>query len=115
MSDVQKELRKEANLEELVFLLAYLLSLIWFVTPAIRIWRSSPIDGGKKAYWAIGTFLPVVLVISMAKLFQLLAETQYWARVVFDSQVGAFVLIMSMAVGNWIILGIHDHLYRKDG
>jgi hypothetical protein len=79
----------------------------------VRIAKSPHTSGATKLLWAVGTFFPFAIVLSITKIIQALAPTYTWANEIFNSTIGAFILIMTFLVGGWAVLALHDGIHKK--
>lgn len=94
-------------------IIGYALFLIWLFLPMILIAKSPRTAGYKKLLWAVGTFFPFSIAISVTKIVQKLALTNPWASEIFNSTIGAFLLVMVFLVGGWAVLALHDDIHKK--
>jgi hypothetical protein len=91
----------------------YALIFIWLFLPMILIFKSSHTSGFKKVLWAVGTFFPFLIALSITKIVQKLAPTNPWASEIFNSTLGAFLLVMALLVGGWIVHTIYNGIYKN--
>lgn len=94
-------------------IIGYVIFFSWLFLPMILIFKSQHTSVFKKLLWMIGTFFPFAIAISVTKIVQKLAPNHTWASEIFNSTIGAFLLVMCLLVGGWTVLGIHEIINRR--
>jgi hypothetical protein len=99
---------------ELAGIFGWAILFAWEFMPMILILKSPGTSGGGKFLWAIGTFFPIIIVVLIEKLLKILAPTFAWANEALDSRAGAYVMVMTLLIGGWLIYTIYGYVRQKE-
>lgn len=98
---------------ELAVLLGWAILFAWEFMPMILIAKSPSTSGGEKFLWAVGTFFPIIIVVLIEKILRYLSPTHAWANEMLDSSAGAYIMVMTLLIGGWIVHTFYRYVYQK--